>query len=57
MLDQRQALAQDFAGVLVATVNDQLFDELGLMVGQDDISSRHAKLLRQNFNWHTMPAN
>jgi hypothetical protein len=44
ILDQTQPFAQHFTCVLLAPGRHELFDELCLMVGEDDISSRHGNL-------------
>src|SRR5665647_3793458 len=43
-LDQPQTFAQHFAGVLVTTRNHQLFNKVGLMVGENNISGWHMNL-------------
>jgi len=39
---EAETVAQHLAGVLIATRLDELFDQLGLMLGKDDIASRHS---------------
>src|SRR5216684_8870005 len=40
-LHQAKAFPQNLAGILISTRVDQLFDQLGLMFGKNDISCRH----------------
>jgi type IV secretion system protein VirD4 len=43
LLDKPEAIAQDLAGILIATGLDQPVDDLLVVIGQDDISRRHQK--------------
>ena len=55
ILDQAQSFAQHFACVLVASGGHELFDEVCLVVGEDDITSRHGSLASICECWHNMP--
>jgi len=55
IFDQTQPFAQHFACVLVASGRHKLFDEVCLVVGEDDITGRHGSLARIGECWHNMP--
>jgi hypothetical protein len=44
LLDQAQPITQNLAGVLITARLDQGVDQIMLVIGQDDISSRHPRI-------------
>jgi hypothetical protein len=53
LLDQPKPFAQHFAGILVSPADDQLLNQLGLVLCQDNVSCRHDFYLQ--VYWHIMP--
>jgi hypothetical protein len=44
LLYQAKSLSENFAGILIAARDDELFDQPSLMVGENDITGWHMDL-------------